>query len=335
MRARAASASASVRQTTAYDDPLPASSAGAPAAALDRRLERDEPRLHVVRGRLEIVAERRQPVDVDGLAYRAAERVPRAVHVGGRAAERRRRDHDRELGQDHRARDRRRPRAPASRRGRAGRTARRLRAWPRCARRRGSGGATPATVGAPMSTAAASAEPPPSPAPGGMPLCSSIADVRSERVARPAPRGSCRRSARRRRTRPSPRSTVSAAGRITSSSCGSLTDTTSIVELVVAVGARARDVQRERELGERVEPAPPGGNPVTSVCASAAHCDSVSVSARARGSMPARWNTHSARSGGVRWNAPSSARRSILRRVAKPGANELEHALGIGDRDRR
>ena len=120
------------------------------------------------------------------VADRAAELVPRAVHVGGRAAERRRRDHDRELGQDHAARARRRRRARASRRRRAGRTARRRRASAAIRSTSRKWTSTPATAGAPMSTAAASAEPPPSPAPGGMPLCSSIADVRAARVAPPA-----------------------------------------------------------------------------------------------------------------------------------------------------
>ena len=240
MRARAASASASVRQTTAYDDPLPASSAGAPAAALDRRLERDEPRLHVVRGRLEVVAERRQTVDLDGLADRAAERVPRAVHVGGRAAERRGRDHDRELGQGHRVEivadpahaHRAAPRrqngtsAPSVAAMRS--TSRKWTSQTRDRRRthehRGRVGRTAAEPGT------------------GRDALVQL-DRRRSRRARCAARTA--RFVVVGRAHPAACGPVTAidvvvAGRITSSSCGSLTGTTSIVELVVAVGARAR-----------------------------------------------------------------------------------------------
>ena len=111
---------------------------------------------------------------------------------------------------------------------------------------------TAATSDAPMSTAAASAEPPPSPAPGGMPLCSSISTVapsaraRARREVRLVRRHSCRvwpgeRDGSRRR-RAQHELVVGLAHR--NHKC---------LELVIPVGARARHVQRKRELRERVD----------------------------------------------------------------------------------
>ena len=197
-----------------------------------------------------------------------------------------------------------------------GRTARRRRATRRSARDRRDPLEAGDQCGAPTSTAAASAEPPPRPAPIGIPLRSSMRDVRAERrraarIARllsppgtPAPRRTGDQQRRRDR---------GAGSR--ASSWGSLTDDDERVELVVPVGTRADDLQRERELRERVETRTAAASPVVAACASAAHCASSSVSARAAGSMPAIAQHRL----GIR--SPSSAlstRRSILRRVANP-----------------
>ena len=176
------------------------------------------------------------------------------------------------------------------------------------------------------STAAASAEPPPSPAPGGMPLCSSIATVAPQRVGGAHTRGSSssvgHAGGERARHR---RSTSRVAGRITSSSCGSLTDDHERVELVVAVGARAGDVQRERELGERVD-ARLRRVPVASACASAAQSRERRASRRARADRcPRAANTRSASIAELRVErAPQH-----LAPGREAGAHELEHALGI------
>ena len=216
-----------VERARAYDEPLPASSAGAPAARSTAAWNSREPRLDVLGGGFEVVAQRREARRSSTVvADRAAERRPTRGT--------RRRSRSRTAGSRPR-----RERAAASTGSRSSPIPRIAHAPPLQAERhvgaerRGDAldvevvrrsRDRPRTV----STAAASAEPPPSPRAGGMPLCSSIATFAPSASRRAHGEVRRRRSGRRRANGPvDRRSTSSARARITSSSCGSLTDTTS------------------------------------------------------------------------------------------------------------
>ena len=174
---------------------------------------------------------------------------------------------------------------------------------------------SPATPGAPTSTAAASAEPPPSPAPVGMPLCNSMLDVRARAPTRRARArfvssvgtpSACGPGHRDRRRRPRAGSPTRRAARSPTTTSASSSWYPS-ARVPVTCNESVSLANASRRASE--------AHPVDSACASAAHCESVSVSARALGSMPGQLERRARLDRRAR---ALSARRSILRRVAKP-----------------